>query len=244
MLELKNVSVSVGNKQILDDISFTLCPGQWLMLIGPNGAGKSTLVNVLSRKLTFSGEVFVNQKSIRRQSGKVLAASLGFLAQSNYMEYAFSVEEVVRLGRYRQHTSDDSRLVEEALKATGMYEKRLQSALTLSGGEAQRMFLAQALAQDPEILVLDEPANHLDLKYQKQVFELVGGWLSDRRAVISVVHDLSLAKRYGTHALLLDNGKIVCSGKKESVLAPENLNAVYDMDVYCWMNDTLRLWNN
>ena len=115
--------------------------------------------------------------------------------------------------------------------------------LTLSGGELQRTFLAQVFAQDPQILILDEPANHLDLVYQKHIFSLIEQWLKEPgRAVLSVVHDLSLAKRYGTHAVLISQGKCTAQGEINQVLTPENLRAVYDMDVYAWMNDMLQQW--
>ena len=115
--------------------------------------------------------------------------------------------------------------------------------LTLSGGELQRTFLAQLLAQDPQLLILDEPTNHLDLVYQKEVFALVREWLDDGGgAVISVVHDLSLAKAYGTHALLMDRGRVMARGTVKEVLSPGRLNGVYRMDVGTWMRGLYRQW--
>jgi iron complex transport system ATP-binding protein len=161
------------------------------------------------------------------------------------------VEEVVRLGRSahtarllgkRDKRSDDA-AVEEALAYTGMTAQRRQSVLTLSGGELQRTFLAQVFAQKPKLLLLDEPTNHLDLVYQKQVFSLISEWLKEPgRAVVSVVHDLSLAKAYGTHAVLLNRGKRVAYGPAAEVLSPKNLDPVYDMDVAGWMRGLLALW--
>ena len=124
-----------------------------------------------------------------------------------------------------------------------MYEQRKQSVLTLSGGELQRTFLAQTFCQDPRLLLLDEPTNHLDLVYQKQVFELIQGWLKGPdRAVISVVHDLSLARAYGTRALLLDHGQAAADGAMDEVFSDEVLNRVYRMDVRDWMTRMLTQW--
>ena len=124
-----------------------------------------------------------------------------------------------------------------------MTELRRASMLTLSGGETQRTFLAQVFAQNPQVLILDEPANHLDLKYQQQIFSLIREWLKEPgRAVMSVVHDLSLARKYGTHALLMHHGEAVARGTAEDVLTPENLRRVYDMDVYGWMREMLAQW--
>ena len=133
--------------------------------------------------------------------------------------------------------------MEHALEVTGMKEQRDQSVLTLSGGELQRTFLAQVFAQEPRILLLDEPTNHLDLIYQKQIFALIRDWLkSPGRAVISVVHDLSMAKAYGTHAVLLDRGRTVAAGKVEDVFRPEHLDPVYGMNVSEWMKELLSVW--
>jgi iron complex transport system ATP-binding protein len=163
--------------------------------------------------------------------------------------YSFSVEEVVRLGRYAyapnifsRHSGEDE-AVREALEQTGLYEQRRQSVLTLSGGELQRAFLAQTFCQDPRLLLLDEPTNHLDLVYQKQVFELIQNWLKQKgRAVISVVHDLSLARAYGSRALLLDRGQVVADGTMEEVFSDTVLNRVYRMDVRDWMTRMLTQW--
>ena len=116
--------------------------------------------------------------------------------------------------------------------------------LTLSGGECQRVFLAQVFCQDPEILILDEPANHLDLPFQQELFSLVGDWLKrPGRAVITVMHDLTLARKYGSHALLLDRGACAAQGETSEVLTPEALQQVYGMDVYGWIRELLGTWN-
>ena len=126
---------------------------------------------------------------------------------------------------------------------TGLAHLRHASVLTLSGGELQRTFLAQVFAQNPQILILDEPANHLDLVYQKHIFSLIGEWLkTPGRAVLSVVHDLSLARRYGTHAVLMDHGRSVAQGTIPETLTGENLQTVYGMDVCGWMREMYAQW--
>ena len=134
-------------------------------------------------------------------------------------------------------------MIDEALERTGMADKRGQSVLTLSGGELQRAFLAQAFAQDPQVLLLDEPTNHLDLVYQKQIFSLIADWAKQPgRTVVSIMHDLSVARRYGTEAMLLNRGKLVAIGAPDEVLSPARLESVYEMDVYEWMRDLLSAW--
>lgn len=249
MLEVKNLSVAYGTLTILKDVSFSVSPGEWLMVVGPNGAGKSTLIHAISGGTPSRGSVWFEGKDVRAMKAHQLARGMGVLSQNHYVGYAFSVEEVVRLGRYAyaptifSSHSGEEQAVREALEQTGLYELRRQSVLTLSGGELQRTFLAQAFAQDPRLLLLDEPTNHLDLVYQKQVFELISDWLKrEGRAVISVVHDLSLARAYGTRAMLLNQGQVVADGTMEKVFSDEVLNEVYRMDVRDWMKRMLSQW--
>ena len=250
MLRVDNLKVSFGELNIVNGVSFSVEPGQWMMIVGPNGAGKSTIVNAISQGTAYTGDVFLEGRNVKTMPAKELAKALGVLSQSHQVSYSFSVDEVVRLGRYAYAPSifsvkkgSDDDIIEKALKDTGLYDIRSQSVLTLSGGELQRTFLAQLFAQDPRLLILDEPTNHLDLVYQKQVFALIQKWIKDTgRCVLSVVHDLSLAKAYGTHAVLLDHGKVFASGKIDEVLTKNNLGAVYQMDVYGWMRDMYSAW--
>jgi len=250
MLKADHVTVRYGEQTIVDNLSFHLEEGQWLMLAGPNGAGKSTLIHAVSQGAPYTGSITLKGKDIRRYKPAQLAQKIGVLAQKNNVGYSYTVEEVVGLGRYAHSKGflagkdeDGEARVEHALALTGLTGLRRASVLTLSGGELQRTFLAQVFAQDPEILILDEPANHLDLVYQKHIFSLIRQWLKQPgRAVLSVVHDLSLAKKYGTHAVLMNQGKCVSQGALSEVLTPDNLKQVYDMDVYAWMREMLGQW--
>ena len=250
MLTLENVTVRYGAFAAADQVSFTLEEGQWLMLIGPNGAGKSTLIEAVARGVPYTGRILLEGRDIQKISARELARRMGVLAQRNTAGYAYTVEEVVRMGRYAYgggflmpRDADEQRKVDEALEATGVADLRHAPVTRLSGGEMQRVFLAQVFAQDPKLLLLDEPANHLDLPYQRQIFSLIGAWLqTPGRAVLSVVHDLNLARRYGTHAVLLNQGKCAAQGAIDGVLTPENLESVYRMDVHGWMRETLEKW--
>ena len=249
MLKVENLSVAYGDLTILNNVSFDLSPGEWLMIVGPNGAGKSTLINGIIGSAPAVGSVWFEGRNVRSMKPYELARNIGVLSQNHFMGYAFTVEEVVRLGRYAYAPTifsphgGEEEAVRAALEQTGLYEQRRQSVLTLSGGELQRTFLAQIFCQDPRLLLLDEPTNHLDLVYQKQVFELIKSWRRDKdRAVISVVHDLSLARAYGTRALLLDRGQVVADGTMEEVFSDEVLNRVYHMDVRDWMMRMLAQW--
>lgn len=250
MLDVENLTVRFGELTIVEDLNFSLEAGEWLMIVGPNGAGKSTAISAITQSIPYTGTVRFEGEDLRTKKSTDLAQCIGVLMQKHSVEYAFSVEEVVALGRYCYSSGflsgkddGDSDAVNEALRLTGLEELKDQSILTLSGGELQRMFLAQVFAQDPRLLLLDEPTNHLDLIYQKQVFEMIRDWLKKPgRAVASVVHDLSFAKAYGTRALLLNRGKCISLGRTEDVLSADNLDPVYGMDVGAWMRQMLSQW--
>jgi len=252
MLQGEHITVRYGSFTVVEDLSFDLKEGQWLMLAGPNGAGKSTLIETIAQGTPYTGSVRWQGRDIRTLKAASLAQKIGVLAQKNNVGYAYTVEEVVGLGRYAYKSGlfsgrddDGKEAVEKALEITGLSGLRHASMLTLSGGEMQRVFLAQVFAQNPQVLILDEPANHLDLKYQQHIFSLIQEWLEQSgRAVLSVVHDLSLARRYGTHAILLDHGKTVSQGLIADVMTPENLKQVYGMDVYAWMQEMLSQWQD
>lgn len=252
MLNVENMTVRYGENTIVKAISFDVLEGQWLMLVGPNGAGKSTIVNAIAQGVPYSGNVTFGGKDVRRMKPSEFAKNCGILTQTHNVNYSFTVEEIIRLGRYSysgglfaKSSSNDDKAVEDAARLTGMLSLMQQSVLTLSGGELQRTFLAQLFAQNPRLLILDEPSNHLDLVYQRQIFELTREWLAHSgRAVLSVVHDLSLAKKYGTHALLLHNGRIEAFDTADKVLTRANLNTVYSMDVYAWMQSQITIWKD
>ena len=250
MLEVKQLGVRYGTLDVVKDVSFSVEEGEWLMIAGPNGAGKSTVVSAISQSVDSTGTVLFCGKDVRRYKPQELARHIGVLSQNHAVNYAFMVKEVVGLGRYAYsrglfagRSDTDEKSVEEALALTGLQDLAQQSVLKLSGGELQRVFLAQIFAQDPDLLILDEPTNHLDLLYQKQVFSLIEAWRKKPgRAVISVVHDLSLALAYGTQALLMDQGQTVAAGPVKDVLTADRLSSVYGMDVKDWMQGLLRQW--
>ena len=250
ILRGSHITVRYGSRTVVDDLSFRLDEGQWLMLAGPNGAGKTTLIETIAQGVPYTGSIQWEGRDLCSLKPSQLAQKIGVLSQRNNVGYAYTVEEVVGLGRYAYRSgffsnADDhgEALVENALAMTGLTDLRHASMLTLSGGETQRVFLAQVFAQNPQVLVLDEPANHLDLNYQQQIFSLIREWLKEPgRAVLSVVHDLSLARHYGTHAILMDHGKSISQGAIHEVMTPDNLQQVYGINVYEWMQEMLSQW--
>ena len=250
MLEVEHLSVRYGEKTAVDNVSFRVKAGEWWTLAGPNGAGKSSVAEALTRGVRYTGKVILDGVEEQDYKQNEYSRKVGILSQINSVIYDYTVYEVAEMGRYahregffRGRDPEGAEKVEQAIALTGISELRDRSMLTLSGGEVQRVFLAQVLAQDPKLLILDEPANHLDLPFQRQFFDMVKEWLKEPgRAVITVMHDLTLARKYGTHALLLSGGKCVSKGKIEDTLTPGNLEKVYGMDIYGWMREMLKEW--
>jgi iron complex transport system ATP-binding protein len=252
LMKIKDLTVDISGLRLLDQVSLSVCENDRWMIVGPNGAGKSTLIKAIAQSIAYQGEVSFAEQDLARLSSKQRAKLIGVFTQNNQINYGFKVEEVVSLGRYAYSkgafgakTAVDREKVEEALSLTGLSSKRQQSMLTLSGGELQRVFLAQLLAQDPKVLLLDEPTNHLDIQYQQQLQAILNAWAQQKgRAVIAVVHDLSLACLFGNKLLLLNKGRRIAEGPPNSVLKPENLHQVYEMDIYAWMQALYEPWQN
>ncbi len=250
MLEVEQLGVRYGVKTAVDNISFRVNAGEWWTLAGPNGAGKSSIAEALTRGVRYTGRVILDGVEARDYKQNEYSRKVGILSQINGAVYDYTVYEVAEMGRYahreglfRGKDPDGAEKVEHAISLTGLGELRDRSILTLSGGELQRVFLAQVLAQDPKLLILDEPANHLDLPFQRRFFDMVKEWLREPgRAVITVMHDLTLARRYGTHALLMSGGKAIGCGPIGQVMTRENLQKAYGMDIYGWMKDLLEEW--
>ena len=180
MLKVENLTVQYLERTVIDEISFSAAQNRWLMLVGPNGAGKSTIVNAISGIVGYEGEISICDENLLNLKPAILAKKVGVLAQGHSVSYSFTVEEIVKMGRYSYRNGifssfglENEDAVKTALEMTGLSELKNRSALTLSGGELQRTFLAQVFAQDPKLLILDEPANHLDLVYQEKTFELI-----------------------------------------------------------------------
>ncbi|MGX7168268.1 ABC transporter ATP-binding protein [Facklamia hominis] len=250
MLECKDVSIQIKDQVLFELASLDLMVGQWWMICGPNGAGKSSFLKALSGEMDYRGSIFLKGRDLKTYSNLEKARHMAFLPQIQSLSHDYLVEEVVALGRYpylkgflKNLTTKDWQLVNHYLNDTGIVHKRRESLNNLSGGERQKVFLSQAFAQEPSILLLDEPSNFIDLNYQKRLYDGLKEWLRQGdRIIVSVVHDLSLAKKYGSHALLLKNGQTLSCGSIQESLADSNLNAAYDMDVRSYLLQLYQEW--
>ncbi len=234
-LQVDNLCAGYDGRPALHNISFTFEAGDCLGLIGPNGAGKTTLLRVLGGALPpASGAVRLQGDDLFRLSRRERSRKISFVPQQLHLPVAFSVLEFTALGR-TPHVRGWSRLsradraaVEAALEAADLcgLEDRLLDEL--SGGERQRALVAMALAQEPDILLLDEPTAHLDIQHAWNLMDLIAKLHRERRVgVILSSHDLNLTAEYGTRLLLLDRGEMAALGPASEVMTPERLSRVY-----------------
>ena len=250
MLEIKNLYSGYDGIDIIKDINLNVKPGEILAVIGPNGCGKTTLLKTIVRLLPYRGSVALEQTEISKYSRKNLAKEVTLLAQNSGVYFPYSVYDTVALGRF-SHSSTllkslsvlDKEIVYKVLTQLGLWDVKDRLINELSGGQLQRVFLARTLAQDPSLILLDEPTNHLDLKHQIELLEYISIWVKEKnRAVIAVLHDLNLARRFADRVALLRDGILVSVGNCESVLSGELLKTSYGLDIKAFMLESLRKW--
>lgn len=250
MLEVKNISCGYGGRDVVKELSFTVRTGEILAVTGPNGCGKTTLLRALCGIIPYhNGSARINGCEISALKRTELSKKAALLSQTGAGgEYAdFTVMETVMLGRYAHSGSGaskaDREIAERCLEQTGTAELKDRLITELSGGQLQRVFLARAFAQEPEVIFLDEPANHLDLKYQLRLLESLKGWTAQGRTVVGVFHDLNLAAALSDRIMLMDNGKAAADGKAADICRSDALSHVYGFDVRKYMLDSLEMWN-
>lgn len=240
MLVVENVSGGYDGKKVVKDINFSVEAGEFFGILGPNGSGKTTLIKLISGILDLKkGHIEIDGRSIATYSKKELAKKVAVLPQLSPQVFPYTVKEMVSLGRYAHHqglfrtwTKEDEEIVQKVMKQTNIIEFQNNSVMEHSGGEQQRIFLAQALVQQPKILLLDEPTNHLDLAYQKELLDLLRKNAKEEGlAVVAILHDLNLASLYCDRLLLLENGRIRMLEHPDTVLTEELINRVYATEV-------------
>ncbi|KPN14554.1 iron ABC transporter [Bacillus australimaris] len=240
MIQVKGIRGGYGEKEIIRGISLEVKQGEFLGILGPNGSGKTTLLKMLAGVLApESGEVRLSGYLIQSYQPKVLAQKMAVLPQKTDQAFSFTVEETVQFGRYPYQkgwlhsiTQEDEDVVNKVMEQTDVAKFKDQSIHDLSGGEQQRVYLAQALAQQPEYLLLDEPTSFLDLAYQKELLDLIKEeTTSSRLTVIGVFHDVNIASLYCDRLLLLHEGKTEQLGQPHHVLTTERINRVYETNV-------------
>lgn len=239
ILKLNNISFKYENKQVLKGIDLTVNEGEILGILGPNGSGKSTLLKVMDGILfPHEGEILIRGKAFSSFKRAELAREVAMVAQENHFQFTFSCIEVVLMGRFPHlkrlqfEGHNDLKIATDSLKRTHTMEFAERSIHDLSGGEKQRVLIARALAQEPGIILLDEPTSFLDLKYKREMFRLISSLSKEKKlGVVIVSHDIDLVAQYCNRIILLKDGVVYKAGDPDTVITAKNIEDVYDCPV-------------
>lgn len=236
-VEFKSVCCRVDNKDILIDISFNIPKASMWAIIGPNGAGKSTLIKILTSIIKpTSGEVRINDINANNLSRLEIARNIAVVPDAFNTNFDFSVFDIVLMSRYSHNsksytTNEDKAAALEALKRAKIYHLKDNLYKTLSSGEKQTVLLARAIAQDSDVIILDEPTSNLDLKNQMEIMHMLKTLNESGKSVIAVMHDINLALRFINNFIIIKQGRIVNSGNIETVFNKNVLTDLYDINV-------------
>ena len=238
-IAVKQLSVTLGNRHILHDISVSIPMGKVTTLIGPNGCGKSTLLRSMIGYISSPSEcVTIFDKPLSSYSQNKLARQMAFLPQVPNMPKDMTVEELVYCGRYpyqnwwKNTAKEDREIVDNALSITKTAHLRHQLIPSLSGGERQRVWIAMALAQEPKLLVLDEPTTYLDINHQLEIMELLKRLNKEQGlTVLMVLHDLTQAVQYSDYMAVIKSGHLIAAGNTKDITSDSLFKEVFSVDV-------------
>ncbi len=239
MLKLEKISLGYGKHRILTDIDMSATRGEMLGIIGPNGSGKSTMIRGICRLLPAqTGRVLINERDVSQISRNELARLVAVVPQTPNLPDTFTAFEIVlmgrtpHLGRFRFEGRTDFEIAWQAMEITNTQSFAERTMDQLSGGQKQLLTIARALAQEPKLILLDEPTAHLDINYQTETLDFIRGLcMKQDLAAIAVLHDLNLAAQYCDRLVLLCNGRIHAEGSPHEVITEKNIKEVYGANV-------------
>lgn len=253
LIDLKNICFSYhGGSEgtgefFLNNIDISINSGEFISILGPNGSGKSTLLKIIAGLLKpSSGKISLRDVEYKSMSKRALARNIAFVPQAALTIFPFSVFEIVMMGRtpylnlVGYESSKDRQIVNEALELVGISHLSRKGINEVSGGEAQRAFIARAIVQSPEIILLDEPNAHLDIKHQLSIFNLIKKLNSEKKlTVVTVSHDLNLSGFYSDRIIMMKDGSKKIDGSVTEVLTQENIKDVFEVDAKISVNSNL-----
>ncbi len=236
-LSVKNISFCYADKQVLKDISFDVKSGELLALVGPNGVGKTTLLKCINRiQQVKTGTISVNDKDIYKLKGRDLGQHFSYVPQNTNSNFPISVIDMIMIGRLPfinfSLTKKDKDKVFSILEELGLVPFAFKQINSLSGGERQRVYIARALAQQPKVILLDEPTSNLDMKHQLEILKIIKGIIVEKGiSGVMTIHDLNLAAMFCDKVVMLKDGSIHAYGRVEDVITPDSIRAVYGVQV-------------
>ncbi|AUS09232.1 hypothetical protein C1X05_10635 [Laceyella sacchari] len=235
----ENLRIAYGSQDIVNNLNLTIPDGKITAIIGPNGCGKSTVLKTMARILSAkSGAVFLDGKDITMEKTKKIAQKMAILPQSPDAPEGLTVAELVSYGRFPYQKGmgrlqeADWKVINWAMEITGVSHFKDRAVDALSGGQRQRAWIAMALVQETDIILLDEPTTYLDLSHQLEILELLKHLNEkEKRTIVMVIHDLNHAARFADHIVAMKAGELVKEGTAEEIITPEILQRVFNIDV-------------
>lgn len=237
MVVVENVSKSFGQRKVVDDVSIAIPKNKVTSLIGPNGAGKSTLLGMMSRLFDHDvGTITIDDRKIEDWKTDELAKKISILKQANSLNLRITVRELVSFGRFPHSKgrlqAEDHAFIDEAIEYMGLTEMQDKYVSELSGGQRQCAFIAMVVAQNTEIIFLDEPLNNLDMKHSVEIMKVLRKLVAEKnKTVVIVIHDINFASCYSDHIISLKNGALMHQGKTEKIIDTDILREIYDMEI-------------
>ena len=251
MIKLENISFSYNKKkEFIQDLSLEFKSGEITTILGPNGSGKSTLLHMMSTYLKpKSGKIYLGDKDLGKLKQKEIAKYISCVYQENEAPDDITVRDLVSFGRNiysnvkKEDKEENKRMIDFALKATGIEEIQDKKVVNLSGGQKQRAFIAMSLAQNTEVLLLDEPTTYLDIYHQREILEVVKS-LNEKYniTIVMVLHDLNQAINYSHNIVIMKNGNLIKQGKATEVLNEQTIKDVYNVSGYIHKEDNEEIY--
>jgi iron complex transport system ATP-binding protein len=237
MLRAQSLSVVIDGRPLIENVSFEVAPGEMLAILGPNGAGKTTLLKALAGLIAPSnGAALLDGAPVQAWRPRDLATARAYLPQNGALDWPLTVKRVVALGRlplqgiWGEASADAAQAVDIALREMDALDLRGRVATTLSGGELARVLLARAIVAEPRLLIADEPLAGLDPRHQLDALRKLRRMADAGRTVVAALHDLDLAARFATRAMLLSRGRLIADGPPAETLTPTQIAAAFDVN--------------
>lgn len=243
-IKVENLNFSVGKKHILHDINLDIPKNSFTGILAPNGAGKTTLLKCFNGINNCTGNIFINGKDKNNFEDKELAQNISLMNQNTNLDFNFTCQEIVSLGRYpyllKGHWAKvgDREIVEKYMRSTNTWELKDKNFTKLSGGQRQRVLFAKVLTQETDIILLDEPTASLDIYHQRQLMHFGKELTNQGKTVVIAIHDLNLAIQFCNHFILMKEGKVISKGDFQEVFTTENLRKTYHVEAEVFKTPT------